>query len=323
VAARVDILRPMLPRLRQGSAFFVHAASVLLAPFLLAGLLVGCDGAADNDEPKPPATNVPHGTIDLASNTAAITPRARAVAALEANARAAGHRFFTVEDKDNSSSNPLAVVIEVDLRKFEPVLLTRPGGTRPGLAVAEPHTNVVIGSGFVSPVRAMEPIGLLQHDDEVLSGIEQHGYTRILGISAQPARFTVVHRSQWLPDMFRSALQAGPGIVEKGKLDISERDLERPKYFRSFVAECGDRALAGISVVPTHLHTLGTALVELFAREDLQCSEVVNLAGDREAVLLVSNQTTAAYFGDPQPRKAALIAFHHRSEEQTEKKAAP
>jgi len=286
---------------------------------LAACLLVGCNGSTDDGQPKPPATTVPHGTIDLASNTVAITPRARAIAALESNARAAGHRVFTVTD----NNNPLAVVIEIDLRKFEPVLLTRAAGIRPGLAVAEPHTGVVIGSGFVSPVRAMEPIGLLQHEDEVLSGIEQHGYTRILGISTQPARFKVVHRSQWLPDMFRSALQAGPGIVEKGKLDISERDLQRPKYFRSFVAECGSRALAGISVVPTHLYTLGNAIVELFARENLQCGEVVNLAGDREAVLLVGNQTTAAYFGDPQPRKAALIAFHHRTEEQTEERATP
>ncbi len=297
----------MVPRLHQGSAFFVRAASCLLALCLL----MGCDDSSETGQPRPPATNVPHGTIDLANNTAAITPRARAIAALETNARATGHRSFTLED----NGSPLAVVIEIDLRRFEPVLLNKASGIRPGLAVADPHTGVVIGSGFVSPVRAMEPIGLLQYEGEVRSGIEQHGYTRILGISGQPSRFNVVHRSQWLPDMFRSALQAGPGIVEAGQLDISERDLQRPKYFRSFVAECGDHALTGISVIPTNLHTLGNALVDLFARENLACSEVVNLAGDREAVLLVSNQTTAAYIGDPQPRKAALIAFRNRNKE--------
>lgn len=282
-------------------------------------LVVGCDEGTDSNQPKRPATTVPHGTIDLASNTAAITPRARAITALEANARAAGHRFFMLET-DNS---PLAAVVQIDLRAFEPVLLTRPQGIRPGLAVAEPHTGVVVGSGFVSLVREMEPIGLLQYEGEIRSGIEQHGYTRILGITTQPGRFQVVHRSQWLPDMFRSALQAGPGIVENGVLDISDRDLERPKYFRSFVAECGDYAVTGISVVPTHLYTLGGALVDLFARENMQCSEVVNLAGDREAVLLVSNATTAAYIGDPQPRKAALVAFRQRPDVQDLQIQAP
>lgn len=308
----------MLPRLRQGSAFFVCTGFLLLALLSLAG----CGRSAPPSASKPPATNVPHGTIDLATNTAAITPRARAVSALRANAEAAGHRFFMLEDK----GNPLAAVIEINLRENEPVLLTRPKGIRPGLAVAEPHTSVVVGSGFVSLVREMEPIGLLQLRGELLSGIEQHGYTRILGITSQPnaanassssvienQRFGVVHRSEWQPNLFSSALQVGPGIIEKGKLDISQQDLQRPKFFRSFIAECGDHALTGISVVPAHLYTLGSALINLFERENLQCTEVVNLAGDREAVLLVSTDTTAAYLGDAQPRKTSLLAFRHRT----------
>lgn len=315
VAARVDILRSMLPRQHIGSVFFVSAISQIL----IAALLGGCGTGESNSQPQPPAKNVPHGTIDLASNTATITPRARAVTALKTNAEAAGHRFHLLE----ANGNPLAAVVEIDLHQYEPILLTKTAGIRPGLAIVEAQTSVVVGSGFVSLVRAMEPIGLLQHQNELLSGIEQHGYTRILGITGSPAtgteqttapsHFEVVHRSEWLPGLFASALQAGPGIVEQGKLDISERDLQRPKYFRSFVAECGDRALTGISLVPTHLYTLGTALVELFSRENLPCREVVNLAGDREAVLLTSHATTAAYLGDPQPRKVALIAFRQRA----------
>lgn len=319
VAARVDILRAMLPRQRIGSVFFVSAISQLL----VAALLSGCDTGKGNTQPLSPAKNVPHGTIDLASNTATITPRARAVGALKTNAEAAGHRFHLLE----ANGKPLAAVVEVDLHKYEPILLTETDGIRPGLVMAETQTTVVVGSGFVSLVRDMEPIGLLQHHNELLSGIEQHGYTRILGITKNPtnsaeqtaplSRFEVVHRSEWLPGLFNSALQAGPGIVEQGKLDISERDLQRPKYFRSFVAECGDRALTGISLVPTHLYTLGTSLVELFSRENLPCREVVNLAGDREAVLLTSYDSKAAYLGDPQPRKVALIAFRQRAKPTT------
>jgi len=249
----------------------VHATSCLL----VTTLLVGCEDRPASTQPQPPAATVPHGTIDLTSNTATITPRARAITALQTNAQTAGHRFFILED----NNSPLAAVIEIDLRKFEPVLLTRPEGIRPVLAVAEPYTSVVVGSGFQSLVQVMEPLGLVQYEGRVLSGIEQHGYTRILGISAESGRFGVVHRSEWLPETFYSALQAGPGIIEQGKLDISERDLQRSRYFRSFIAECGDYALTGVSLVPTHLYTLGGALVDLFARENLQCNEVVNLAG--------------------------------------------
>ena len=68
--------------------------------------------------------------------------------------------------------------------------------------------------------------------------------------------------------MFTSALQVGPGIVERGKLDISERDLERPKYFRTFVATCATRTLIGASQAPMHLHTLGKRLLAYLKEMD-------------------------------------------------------
>ena len=80
----------------------------------------------------------------------------------------------------------------------------------------------------------------------------------------------------------------GPGIVERGKLDISERDLERPKYFRTFVATCATRTLIGASQAPMHLHTLGKRLLAYLKEVDLGCDEVVNLAGDREVILAMA-----------------------------------
>lgn len=305
----------MLPRQRTHSATFVFLTGFLLATTLLSG----CDSKSSTQINPAPATNVPHGTIDFEKNAATITPRARAVSALQTNAEAAGHRFHLLQ----ANGKPLAALVDIDLREHEPILLTEPKGIRPRKAIQAAGISVVVGSGFVSLVHDMRPIGLLQFEGKLLSDIEQHGYTRILGVTANsnqtdnraPAtsRFAVVHRSEWRPEIFSSALQAGPGIVEQGKLDISERDLQRQKYFRSFVAECGDRALTGISLVPAHLYTLGTALLELFARENLQCNDVVNLAGDRESVLLTSTENQAAYLGDPQPRKASLIAFRHKT----------
>ncbi len=201
-------------------------------------------------------------------------------------------------------------------------------GITPVKAVSAPGVKVVVGSSFVSQVRRMQPIGVLLSEGELLQDLEPHGYTRILGIlqnnspteaagvegfsgraAADAQRFDVIHRSEWPTKRFRSALQAGPGIIEQGVLDISERDLQRQPYFRSFIAACGDLSIVGATLVPVHLYTLGAALLEFFDEHQLRCSDVVNLAGDREALLLVRQGDSVAYLGDPQPSKAGLITF--------------
>ena len=168
---------------------------------------------------------------------------------------------------------------------------------------------IVLGSGFVSEAHSLEPVGLLRVNDVQLSPLAPYGYTRIVGINDSEAG--VVHRSAYERNMFVSALQAGPGIIEQGALDISERDLERPRYYRSFLALCTDGFSVGISTQPTNLHTLGQALVNLFAQEQLDCPEVVNLAGDRQAVLAVRSSDGEGYFfhGDIITNKVTLFSF--------------
>ena len=214
----------------------------------------------------------------------------------------------------------VAALVEVDLAQFAPEIIAQPTGIRPIDAIQQAKVRLVIGSSFVSQVRRMQPIGVLKVKEALLQDVEVHGYTRILGIhntsdgktgsKASPQqRFGVVHRSQWPVEHFHSALQAGPGIIEEGQLDISERDLQRQKYFRSFVAECGERSVVGATLVPMHLHTLGSELVKFFAAKQLGCNEVVNLAGDRESVLVLRQGNTAVYIGDPNQSKAGLISF--------------
>lgn len=250
------------------------------------------------------------------------------MATMRSLAQGQGLPFYELPGPEGS----IAAMLAVDLRRYEPLLLTeKPAssteptkGIRPRSAIGRDRMVVVVGSSFVSQVRAMTPIGLLHHRGETLQSIDQHGYTRILGIvntqdaapnqptTNAPQQFVVRHRSDWQPELFRSALQAGPGIIEQGALDISERDLQRAKYFRSFVAECGNTAVVGASLVPVHLYTLGQSLVAFFAAHNLACNEVVNLAGDRESVLLLRSDTQAAYLGDPQPHKVGLIGFRQR-----------
>jgi hypothetical protein len=206
----------------------------------------------------------------------------------------------------------LVIALEDDF--YEPRLLA---DTKQGLSAADamavPGMSVVIGSGFVSELHGLRPVGLLQIKGRILSDVQPHGYTRIVGIS--DSGVGVVHRGNFQRGLFSAALQAGPGIVEAGKLDISVRDLERPKYFRSFIATCDAMTVVGISLDPVNLFTLGQQLLAQLPTRGIACDEVVNLAGDREAVLAVRSpiDNIPVYHGNPNTHKVALFGFLARS----------
>lgn len=202
------------------------------------------------------------------------------------------------------------LLVKIQLDAFEPVLL---GGGR-GLSALQAleRVQLVVGSGFVSQVNSLAPVGLLQIDGRTLSDLQVHGYTRILGI--RPEGLGILGHRDFHPGMYDSALQVGPGVVEQGLLDITERDLTRTKYLRAFVATCDRVALVGASQRPMHLFTLGQRLLEFMQANGMACDEVVNLAGDREIVLAMTSEDRArtVYIGHPKTAKAALLGFKLR-----------
>ena len=204
------------------------------------------------------------------------------------------------------------LLLSIDLARFEPNLIAKPNiGISARAAMLETGADIVLGSGFVSEAHSLDPVGLLHVGGSTLSPLEPYGYTRILGFN--DSGFGVVHRNAYQRDMFTSAFQAGPGIIEKGLLDISERDLQRPMYYRSFVALCDNgnhqHVQLGITTVPTHLRTLGQRLEQHFAAIGAQCQEVVNLAGDRQAVLAIRAGEGLLYHGDIETHKVTLLSF--------------
>lgn len=224
------------------------------------------------------------------------------------------------------ADQPLIAAVVLHYDDFTPVILRQPSSE--ALQKARSNSNAegvsawealhqdqvaVIGSSFLSLVRTLEPLGLLKVDGELISDLEIHGYTRVLGINDQQ-QLAVVHRSEYPAQQFSSALQAGPGIIEVGVLDISIRDLQRPRYFRSFVATCTDRVLIGVTLQPMNLRTVGEALLEAAYKHHLSCAEVINLAGDREAVLALRSTENLVFHGNPAAKKAALIGFRRRSQ---------
>ena len=144
------------------------------------------------------------------------------------------------------------------------------------------------------------------------SELTPHGYTRILGVGDGELR--IVGRRDYHRGLFESAIQVGPGVVENGRLDIRPGERDLPAYIRAFVATCTDRWLAGIAQTPMHLYDVGESLVTYFESHSLTCDEVVNLSGDREALLAIisDDRGSIAYFGNPTLPKASVVAFRTR-----------
>ena len=283
---------------------------------MLVAVLSGCDTRKSvlSVSPREPANRLAAGESLLPVAAAAeqtMAPRAL-FEAFKRIERPGVHTHLIELDGE-----PSMLVLEIDLTLFEPVLvgigIDTPEGISAGDAITRFDLSLVIGSGFVTELNSLSPVGLLQINGSVLSELQRYGYTRILGVRSEG--IGVVASREYHTGMFESALQVGPGIVEEGLLDISERDLQRPEYFRTFVATCGTRTLIGASQVPMHLHTLGKRLLEYLAEVDLSCDEVVNLAGDREVLLAMAadDHSRLVYFGHLNTAKASLLGFRRRS----------
>ena len=84
-----------------------------------------------------------------------------------------------------------------------------------------------------------------------------------------------------------------------------------PRTFAQQPLPADDRWLAVVAQTPMHLYDLGEWLLRYFEAGNLRCSEVVNLSGDREALLAIfdADGNSIAYFGDPTLPKASIVAF--------------
>jgi hypothetical protein len=280
--------------------------------FISVAIAVACDRTVDTARDGDAA--VPSGSFSLPATEAVaetFTEPARLVE-LFTSLEDTGLRVHHVDHEGEAAM----LLVEVDEQHFEPVLVGADGRSRTGVTAVEALTDfgldVVIGSSFVSELHSLTPVGLLQIEGTVISELQAHGYTRILGV--RPAGLGVVPIRAYHRGMFDSAVQAGPGVVEEGRLDISERDLTRPRYYRTFVGLCNGKTLLGASQIPMNLHTVGKRLLEYLAETGRTCDEVVNLAGDREVVLALrsADKRRVAYFGHPLTAKAGLLGFRRR-----------
>lgn len=268
---------------------------------LLAFLIAGCEERAPRFD-APLASGVITLPLRDTQRFDAMMSPAGLVAALQGSG--------TTVAVDTPGTGNTLIVAHVLHARFEPLIL---GVETTALdALIDGGYTLVVGSGFVSVFDPVSPLGLLQLNGEVRSELTPHGYTRILGVGE--GELSIIGRRDYHRGLFESAIQVGPGVVEKGKLDIRPGERDLPAYIRAFAATCSDRWLAGIAQTPMHLYDVGEALVEYFESNSLTCDEVVNLSGDREALLaLISDDRgSIAYFGNPTLPKASVVAFRTR-----------
>ena len=285
--------------------------SVLPFLLLLAAWLVGCEEQPDPRFQAPLVSGVI--TLPMTA-TQRFDERLSAngfVAALRGGENS-GISFSTIDATSGGGTEGSAdiVLAELPAADFDPRILGP--GVAPAEALIDGGQTLVLGSGFVSVFDPVAPLGLLQVEGAVLSEITPHGYTRVLGVRDGSERdVAIVGRNDYHRGMFESAIQVGPGIVEGGLLDISPRERKLPTYVRAFVASCSDRWIVGITQVPMHLIDVGERLLAFFAAEELACDEVVNLSGDREALLAAMSEDRGSitYFGNPTLPRASLLAF--------------
>ena len=263
-------------------------------------LLGGCEAGTESpSRALEPARSLPQGVVGQSQLSLREAARAALADGLES--------LFI--DTDEAS----IWLIQGATDRLEPVLVAAPQeGTSAQAALRNQGLQALVGSGFVSELHSLQPVGLLQVDGAVLNAMESHGYTRILGIN--DTGLGVVHRNSYERSLFHSALQVGPGIVERGLLDIAERELQRPTYFRSFVALCDTHWVIGASLIPMHLRTMGRTLAHYFTQQGWNCPEIINLAGDRQAVMLLQTREGLAFHGDPDTYKVSLLGFRTKSE---------
>lgn len=203
-------------------------------------------------------------------------------------------------------ADALVVVAHLPRKAFEARVLGR------SIAALDAFADgfvLVLGSGFVSVFNPTEPLGLLQLDGKVVSEVAPHGYTRVLGVTG--GAVAVIGRADFHPGLFAAAMQVGPGVVQAGKLDILQRERELEPYIRAFAAACADRVIAGVTQRRMHLYDVGERLLAYFQAKGLDCPEVANLSGDREALLAIvgAEGDSVAYFGNPSLPKASMLAF--------------
>lgn len=267
-------------------------------------LLAACDETPTTRTPSAPATEL---IASLRTGKTVTALSAAEVTTILQSPLRPGLSAWELADPDGR-----LVVVAAGFDLLRPRLLgvtaSEPQGVIPDDLVDDDAIAMLIGSGFVSELMALTPLGLLQIEGEVVSRIQRHGYTRIVGVGEK--KFGVVDHLQYERGLYPSAMQVGPGVIEHGRLDISERDLERPAYFRALVATCGETTLFVASLTPMHLHAIGRSLLKFAGEQGLTCDELVNLAGDREALLGVRLADSRMLFiGNPRTSRAALVTL--------------
>ena len=280
--------------------FIPSIRSALVAPLLLWMGVCACSPEQPVMQAKSPAEQLPYGVWPSPGDFADQLKQAQ-------------QRGIDIDQIGLTGAAPL-MVLSLPKASYDPSVVAGQSGEATGVsvidAIRQDSMQVVVGSGFAASATSLEPVGLLVIGGQEISPLQPHGYTRL--VLAAAGQIDVRHRSDYESNVAEFAMQLGPGIIERGELDISERDLQRPKFFRSFLGVCRDQWLVGVSLAPVNLRTLGQTLIEYIDERGLTCTDVVNMAGDHQAVFGLKTENRVLFHGDISSPRVSLLGFSHQ-----------
>lgn len=148
------------------------------------------------------------------------------------------------------------------------------------------HPLAVVNGGATASFSSPIPVGLLVTDGRVVSELSSSSKTLTGVLCFAGGSPTVLSVESYKPGQCSSALQAGPIVVQGGRVAVhaNERSTRRA-YRRSLAAVDGSGRLILIVTSEVHLYDVAQCLTG--ALKELDVREALNLDGDSSSGLII------------------------------------
>lgn len=171
--------------------------------------------------------------------------------------------------------------------------------------ISDLNPQVIINGGFSASYSLPIPAGLLVENRKIVSHLNTLSETQSGIFCVGDTGFKIIKRNEDREKNCVYALQSGPMLIESlDKVGIYRNEREKSgKYRRSVVAIDKHGRLLLVASGESYLYDLAT-----FLAKELDSVVALNLSGDEESGLYVSNKNTSYTFGNIDVPIASAIA---------------
>lgn len=158
---------------------------------------------------------------------------------------------------------------------------------------------VMINGGYTGSYSFPIPAGLLITNAKIVAKLNSVSSVQGGVFVVGPKGWDIVPRTQFKKDEYTNALQAGPLVVESpGVVGIRKSDVQtRQRYNRTIIGIDKSNRLLLIVTGPAYLYDLAKFLVLPESAGGLDCRVALNLSGDIESGLCVTQRSAITGYG--------------------------